>query len=330
MLERFDVAVIAEPLAGYHHRQEATAGAYGNSVHAQRDVHIAKRMELVNSFVRNKNGTASNTIAELLLHGQLYKNLESEQNKRFQKLHDYIWEVEQHVKRAIGEASLKTSLKTRFDLGRWLPVRRSGNLVENGDFRSWPGPGRILPIKTSSTGIICPGFLVTFDGRETTYSLERRIADGLQGLPKGKSYLRIVNKGQSSAGKRFSIECLIGDVESIAGRQIRVSGKARLQGIYEWISVGGRVDLPDRKRIFLAEQKLFLSSDFEIWSCVLECPPLGPVDYSQSLGRICFKLHYSEPFIFELTDIQAEVGGRPGRLRYAGARSTSDRSQLRG
>jgi len=323
MLERFDIEVITEPLAGYHHRHEGTAGAYGNSVHAQRDVHIAKRMELVNSFVRNNNGIANSAIAQLLLHGQLYKNFESEQEKRFQKLHDYIWQVEQRVKQTIGEASSKT----RFDLGRWLPMRSSRNLVENGDFRIWPGPDSIFATKTSSIGIICPGFLVAFDGRETTYSLERKIADGQQGLTKGKSYLRIVNKGQGSTGKRFLLECPIADVEVIAGRQICVSGKARLQGIYEWISVGGRIDMLDRRKIFMPEQKVFLTDDFETWSCVLECPPLPPgqVEKSQSLARVYFRLHYSEPFIFELTDIQAEVGGRPSRFKYTAARSTNNR-----
>lgn len=318
MLERFDLEVIPEPLAGYHHRHEGTAGAYGNSVHAQRDVHIAKRMELVNSFVRTGDGLANNAIAQLLLHGQLYKNLENEQGRRFQKLHDHVWEVEQRLTRAIDGASPKK----RFNLGRWLPSRRSGNLIENGDFRNWPGPGNIFATKTSSTGIICPGFLVAFDGRETTYSLERKVADAQHGLAGGKTYLRIVNKGQDSTGKRFWLECPIVDVDVIAGKRICVSGKARLQGSYEWMWVGGRIDTTDRGRIFLPEQKLFLTDDFEPWSCVLDCPPLslGSVEDAQPLARIYFRLHYSDPFIFELTDVQAETGDKPSRFKYAGTR----------
>ncbi len=316
ILERFDIDVIPEPLAGYHHRHQGTAGAYGNSVHAQRDVHVAKRMALVNSFVRKSNGASNSAISQLLLHGQLYKNLENEQGRRFQKLHDHIWEVEQRLKHAIGEASAKPLPKPRSEFGRWLSSRGLGNLIENGDFRNWPGPGPVFSTKTLSSGIVAPGCLIAFDGTETTYSIEQKVSDGGQGLAVGKTYIRIVNKGQGSTGKSFLLECPIVDVAAISGRKICVSGKGRLEGTYEWISVGGRVDMPDRRKVFLPEQRVFLTENFETWACVLDCPELGHIDYADALARVYVRLHYSEPFIFELTDVQAELGVVATKFNY--------------
>ncbi|MEW9806754.1 glycosyltransferase [Mesorhizobium marinum] len=318
ILERFDIRVIPEPLAGYHHRPEATSGAYGNSVHAQRDIHVAKRKELVNSFVRREGGGTSGSVGQLLLQGQFYKNLEYDQNERFQKLHNQIWEVEQRMIQQMSERSGKG----RFSLARWLPGSGSGNLVENGDFREWPGPRDVFAVKALSTGIVCPGLLVTFDGREKTYALDRMTSDGTIGLPRGKTYLRVVNKGQASTEKRFWLEFPIEDADAIAGRKFTVSGKARLRGVYEWMSVGGRIDLPDRTRITLPEQKVFLSDDFQSWACTLDCPRLDPVDDAGALARVYLKVPYSEEFVLELTDMQAEVGEHPTKFRYRSGSSS--------
>jgi hypothetical protein len=79
----------------------------------------------------------------------------------------------------------------------------------------------------------------------------------------------------------------------------------------------------DRRRIFIPEQRVFLTHDFEMWSCVLECPPLDSTE--NSLAIIYLKLHYSESFIFELTDVQAEVGVRPTRFKYVAPYNAKDR-----
>lgn len=325
MLEKYELHVIPEPLAGYHHRTQHTAGAYGNSVHAQKDIHAAKRIELVNSFLRGGEDGRSN-LDQVLLQGELYKVFEREQRTNFEKLHNYLWEIEQRVKYIADETYKREKI---FKLPRWkIQRRKKDNLVENGDFRFWPGVGKVYTGKNSSYGIVCPGFLVKFDGIEVSHQLERKTTVDEKGIPKGKSYLCITNKGQASTHKSFYLECVIADVGAVAGQTICISGLARLQSQYERISVGGRFDLPDRTKRQLPEKKVLLSREFKPWSCTLECPAPGSIDYSKAVGRVYMRLHYGQPFTLEVTDIQVETGNKPTGFRYRassqGGASSSD------
>jgi hypothetical protein len=313
MLEKYELHVIPEPLAGYHHRVQHTTGAYGNSVHAQKDVHAAKRIELVNSFLRGGEDTRSN-LTQVLLQGELYKLFEREQRASFDKLHNYLWEIDQRVKYIADETHKRRKL---FKLPIWkIQLRKNRNLVENGDFRLWPGTGKVFAGKNLSYGIVCPGFLVRFDGIETSHQLERKIATDEGGLPEGKSYLRITNRGQASTHKSFYLECAISDVGAITGQTICVSGLACLQGQYEWISVGGRIDLPNRAKLHIPEKRVLLSREFQPWSCTLDCPAPSSVDYSKAVARVYLRLHYGQSFTLEVTDIQVETGDKPTRFRY--------------
>lgn len=319
ILAKFDIHVITEPLAGYHHRADVTTGAYGNSVHAQKDVHAAKRIDLVNSFLRSGgSGKGDSNLDQVLLQGQFYKHFEREQRDSFKKLHNYLWEIEQQVK----YVATRTRTKRKLELPGWKGARRkTGNLVENGDFRRWPGVGTVFAGKKTSYGIICPGFLVFFDGKEATYQVEKRTSEGEPGLPEGMTYLRIVNKGHTGAHKWFHLECPSPDVEAMAGRTICVSGLGRLRGLYEWISIGGRFDLPDRSKMHFPEEKVFLSGEFQPWSCTLHCPSPGSIDFSVSLARVYLKLHYNQPFQFDVTNIQVEISDKSTSFKYyAGAR----------
>jgi glycosyltransferase involved in cell wall biosynthesis/predicted HAD superfamily hydrolase len=98
LLRRFDIDVIAEPLANYHHRAKTTAGIYGNSVHAQRDLHRSTRVALINDAVRGQmDGDGGLPLAYILALGDLQHTLLAEQERSFQRLHDYIWRIEQMV-----------------------------------------------------------------------------------------------------------------------------------------------------------------------------------------------------------------------------------------
>src|SRR4030095_2041256 len=98
VLRQFDIDVIPEPLANYHHRVKGTAGVYGNSVHVQTDVHRGKRVELINGVVRGRLGEDNGLpLAQLLTLGELQHALLAEQRREFQRLHDYIWTIEQRI-----------------------------------------------------------------------------------------------------------------------------------------------------------------------------------------------------------------------------------------
>ncbi len=97
-LRRFDIDVIAEPLANYHHRTTTTAGVYGNTVHAQSALHRSTRVALINDAVRGQpGGEGGLPLAYMLALGDLQHTLLAEQERKFQRLHDYLWTVEQRV-----------------------------------------------------------------------------------------------------------------------------------------------------------------------------------------------------------------------------------------
>jgi glycosyltransferase involved in cell wall biosynthesis/predicted HAD superfamily hydrolase len=98
LLRWFTIDVIAEPLANYHHRATTTIGTYGNSVHAQSDLHQSTRVDLLNSAMREElSGENGLSLAQLLTFGDLQRTLLEEQAKGFQQLHDYLWTIEQRV-----------------------------------------------------------------------------------------------------------------------------------------------------------------------------------------------------------------------------------------
>ncbi len=332
MLEKYELDVIPEPLAGYHHRPDTTTGAYGNSVHAQRDVHLTKRTELLNSYLRGWPTSQSAGLVPVLAQGQLYRKLEKEQREQFQRLHNYLWEIEQRVK-YVADETRKRSAGWLPWVNAWFASRRKkrkkrGNLVENGDFREWPGVGETFFGKRQGYGILCPGFLFAFDGKEMSHAFERKTAENASGLSDRKTYLRIVNSGQPGFGKSFYLECLIPDVEAIAGETICVSGIARLKAENNWITIGGRYDLPGRRRVAFPEQKVHLTEEFAHWSCTLRCPPADSAGDPTAMARVHLKLPYGRPFEFEITNIQVEFGTKATEFRYFSAKSTGRRRGL--
>jgi glycosyltransferase involved in cell wall biosynthesis len=303
-LERFDIAVIAEPLARYHHRTDAAEGPYSNSVLSQKHLHDAKRIEIVNSVLRNGGKRGYPTIDQILVQGQFYRLLRNEQRDNIAALEDRLLEAERSL----------AQLANQLDGGK--RIKKSGNLVENGDFRLWPGVGKVFEGQNSSQCIVCPGFLVSFDGTEATHQVKRIIADDRQGIRAGKSFLRVTNDGRAGTRGFFYLECPISDVAAIAGQMICVSGWARLQGPDQWASVGGQFYLPDSGTMRFPETKILLSEAFQPWSCTLRCPSPGQVDFASSFARVHVKLDYAKPFVFDLTDMQVEAGSGPTRFKY--------------
>lgn len=113
VLEQFDIDVIPEPLANYHHRAKGATGMYGNSVHVQTIQHRAKRAELLNDMVRGQGGAAEGiSLPQLMALGEIQHALLAEQRREFQRLHDYIWTVEQRVKYVADQARPQCSAAT--------------------------------------------------------------------------------------------------------------------------------------------------------------------------------------------------------------------------
>jgi glycosyltransferase involved in cell wall biosynthesis len=318
LLQRFDIEVICEPLANYHHRLKTTTGVYGNSVHTQNDEHRAKRAGLINDMVRGQIGEANGlSTAQLLVMGELHHQLLTEQGREFQRLQDYIWTVEQRIK-FIASPSKQSAT---------APLRH--NLARNGDFRLWPGVGKIKkgPGDTYAFADICPGFLLCYDGRQVSYRVESRkwIEDGRR-LPFGKTYLHLENDGHTKDGSWFVLECVLSSALLLSGQTISVSGMARFKGGQGGIFVGGRYHLGDGRELTWPDQKIFLSTDFERWTCSIVCPAVQETEVKPGHNaRIILKLPHDQPFEFDLTNFQVELGAVPTEFEYWGALSWRER-----
>ena len=310
VLERFDIGVIPEPLANYHHRSQATSGVYGNSVHTQTDVHRAARIALINSALRDgQAGTANRS--HLLAMGELHRLVKNEQARALWLIQSDIGRLERRVEH-LTAALQKRSPKTR------------RNLASNGDFRRWPGPGAVHlgPDGKYAFMQVCPGFLITYNGREASYRVEQRTWQNDAGpLPPGKTYLHMENDGHTRGGSWFMLECRIPSVLALSGLPIFISAMSRLKGNRDWMAIGGRYHLRDGQEVRWPDQTVFIGAEFQRWACRVECPRVEDAEVNASSeARILVKLPHDRAFEFDLTNVQIEAGPMPTEFEYnAGA-----------
>jgi hypothetical protein len=284
-------------------------------------VHRSKRAEMINGVVRGQPGQESGLpLAQLMALGELQHMLLAEQQREFQRLHDYIWTVDNRVR----------LIASRFE--RSTASSRQRNLALNGDFRLWPnlektykGPGGAYAYSE-----LCPGYFLCYDGHQVSYRAERRkwTEDGQQ-LPFGKTFLHLENDAQTQGGSWFVLECVIPSVLLLSGQTICVSGLSRIKGSQDWIYVGGRYQLGDGRELDWSTQRVFLSPDFARWHCTIACPSVLKSELHRSHNaRVILKLPYDQPFEFDLTDFQVEIGVTPTEFTYHGALTIRQRLAL--
>lgn len=342
VLQQFDIDVIAEPLANYHHRTKDTAGVYGNSVHAQTDVHRAKRVQLINGMVRGQGEPdQALPLAQLMTLGELHHRQQAEQRREFQRLHDYIWTLEQRLSYVATQAEQLPGLAQAYaaQLAHALEARAAQppaaaltpapalagathrNLVRNGDFRVWPGvrSPRQDADRSYAYAELAPALYACYDGRHVVYRAERRmwLADGRQ-LPLGASFLHLEHEGQALDASWFVIEHHIPSARLLAGRQITISGLARLCAPHPYIRVGGRFDLGDGRTLAWPTEWIALDERFAAWSCTLTCPGILPGQLRRGhQARLLLWLPYGERFTFGLTNLQLEYGPTPSAYEHS-------------
>ncbi|MCB9100569.1 MAG: glycosyltransferase [Anaerolineales bacterium] len=321
VLQRFNIDVIPEPLANYHHRTNTTTGAYGNSVHAQNSIHRAKRAEFVNDLVRGQGEPAGSVpLAQLLTMGEMQAALFNRQQQEFQNLHNYMWTIEQQIK----QISVRVEGNTVRE-----PLR---NLARNGDFRLWPGPSEAVkdPSNSYAYAEICPGFVICYDGRRVSYTVERRkwLEDGLK-LPFGKNYLHIKNDGYTKGSSWFNLECTIPEVLSFSGNTIVVSMICRLKSPRNWIIASGRFEVGDGKQVAWPEQVVSITREFQRLTFTVKCPAVQKEELKRGhQARIILKLPHDQPFELDLADFQIELGTRPSEFIYNGQFSLQERASM--
>jgi glycosyltransferase involved in cell wall biosynthesis len=317
LLRRFDIDVIPEPLANYHHRTNRIGDAYANTVHAQRSLHQSKRVSLLNNSLREDlEGESGLSPAQLLALGDLQQALLDEQAREFERLHNYLWTIESRIKTVSSQLAHSSS-----PAGAWYAGGR--NLARNGDFRAWPGPGEVEqgPGGRYAFLELCPGFLLSYDGRGVSYLIEQRKGEVFsERLPLGKTYLHIENHGRTRGGTWFVLECIIPSVLLLSGQSICVSGLGRMRCRHDWIYIGGRYILGDGRELAWTDRKVTMPTEFGRWSHCLSCPPIEEAEVSVGQQtRIVLKLPHNRPFEFDLTNFQVEFGTMPTEFEYSEA-----------
>lgn len=76
MARRYQIDVIPEPLAYYHHRTAGTTNHYGNTVIAQKSVHQIQRAHYINRGMRAAlDAPMDSTSGNLLYQGELHREV---------------------------------------------------------------------------------------------------------------------------------------------------------------------------------------------------------------------------------------------------------------
>lgn len=118
LLSKYDIDVIPEPLANYHHRRHTVGGPYGNSVHAQQHEHKIFRQRMLNDAIRRGEGP----LPALLSLGDMQHTLQQEMGESTQALSSQIEQLGEEMVTRMAEAS--------------EPLRV--NLIQDGEFYHWP------------------------------------------------------------------------------------------------------------------------------------------------------------------------------------------------
>lgn len=323
VLQQFDIDVIPEPLANYHHRAKGATGMYGNSVHVQTDQHRAKRAELLNDMVRGQGGAAEGiSLPQLMALGEMQHAILAAQRREFQRLHDYIWTVEQRVKYVADQSAPATQQsefqrlhdyiwtleqRIKFISRHFDPLaedraalpapppalpraeRRSllpnRNLVFNGDFRVWPGMRKTYrgPGGAYAYAEISPDVHLSYDGRPLELRVERRTwVEDGYQLSFGKPFVHIEHEGRAQSSSWITIEYNFPSVQLLAGRQICISAVSRLKASHLGIQVGGRYDLGADRGLVWPSQLVAVGTAMMRWNCTITCPAVQPSELSRN------------------------------------------------
>ncbi len=310
----FDVDVIPERLANYHHRPRHTSGNYGNSVHDGEAEHRERFVTLVNDAVRRRRSADGGDLtAELLVLGQFGNRPRGAGTgaDRSGWLTDQVWTIDQRVGRteAIVRALLERS-----------PER---NLVVDGDFRTWRGLGPIhvaaendfAYAEITSSTLVCFGeparpFEVTCVPTPATTPGVRTegCAPGGLVLPIGKRVLQVTKPAtRAQPDDWFALEF---DVALDRGLpdEVTVSLTARLDPA-GWVTVTGRHELATGQLLGWGEAPLWLDGTLQRYSVTIACPPIAD-DGAEGLrsSRMVVLLPAADALGLALTDVQVEAG----------------------
>lgn len=326
MLEKYEICVIAEALANYHHRSVDTSGVYGNSVHAQNDVHRIERAQLINRALRVQLANGE-SIADLLVLGEVQQALVANQVHEAQKIKEYLWSIEQKLSGQLSWIAGKIPLTDGLPVNvQETPDSRpsnchdSRNMLFNGDFRFWPAdaPARNIPAFSE----IGPGVYVSYDSPKRKFVIERRIWNGASGLTRhGQTYLHVKSPGsRHTPGTYFLLEFVIPSALTLAGRTVCVSGLSRMPMGTSTITIGGYHTPGDGTRINLPATEIVIEPHWDRWHCVYQYPQLSPEDVEEGHHhRIFLALPTNREFVFDLTELQVESGSVPTAFEYRGS-----------
>ena len=304
VLARFDIDVIAEPLANYHHRPVTSNGHYGNSVHAEQASHAARRVDLVNGVLRSSPGPGGVGFAQVVVAGEFHHQAMLEQKREFQRLHDYLWNLEQRI----------NNLTQKLD-----PDRSGRNKIRNGDFRLGCGPANdIRPVGEHwAYRELTPGISLSYDGVQVVFRSEARTWGGESTqLPVGKTYLRIEKDAGSRHATWFVLQFEV-PADAVGAFPVCISARARLEAPSPWVEVSGRHELESGDHLPWATSQIWLGDEFGRFATVFPATELIlPKDSGRVVHRVMLRLPVQSEFVLEITDLQVEIGSIASEFEF--------------
>ncbi|WP_052360353.1 glycosyltransferase family 2 protein [Solidesulfovibrio alcoholivorans] len=90
VVQRYQVDVLRESLANYHHRVVGAGGGYDNTVVAMKDTHRIQRTKYINRYLRAALRSGDLSEGEFLYHGEIRRN----QIERFDDLKNHLFWLE--------------------------------------------------------------------------------------------------------------------------------------------------------------------------------------------------------------------------------------------
>ncbi|MDJ0689952.1 MAG: glycosyltransferase [Xenococcaceae cyanobacterium MO_188.B32] len=318
ILRKFNIDVITEPLANYHHRPKVKGGIYSNSVHGQSDFHQSTRVKLMNDIFRQELAKENGlSLAQLLSMGDMQSLLIREQNQKFQQLNNYIWTIEQFLKFHITNLDKGVEQVTSYlGIKPEEQAQKSGrNVFYNGDFRIW-GKTEIVENQPAYSEV-CPNVFVSYNGDNVSYRItSHQCQEENESLPQGKTYLHLENDGVTENGNYFFLEFLISSALIFSDQPVCISGVSRLQGA-DSIKISGRHFLGNGRQIDLPWQQVNLSSEFKPWSCSFIYPSIDESEIATGHHHRIFLISpHNKAFEFDLTNFQVEFGEKPTAFEY--------------
>lgn len=296
VLRDFDIPVLPEPLANYHHRDAGDQSVYGNSVHAGRIDHRQRRDRLITRAARR----GDTDLAQLLVLGDFQHALETsgrdQTNHLARKIEAVDGQVSWHINQLTGRVD-----------GHHQPVQMPGrNRVVDGDFSMLSG----MSGKVHEPTEVGRGVFVIPDGQDVTWSGLTTTGEHPE-LAVGSPFLRIGAEDVGATADYLTLEFELPSVLMFRGETVTFSFCARQADCpgADPLSLVARHRYSPVLSVDSAVQQFSPSTDWTRHHFAFTFPDADDAAVKTGHNSRVVMLLPLEQFELDITEVQLELGG---------------------